>query len=322
MPVKALLIINPISGTRKKEGLDRFISERLAPLGWEIDAMFTRAHGDAARFAADAAARGADAVIVAGGDGTVNEAATGLCGTATTLGIIPLGSGNGLARHVEIPMDIRGALDVIALNRSLSIDYATVNGRPFFCTFGVGFDAAVSETFARHRHRGKLTYLKSTFETYKNFTPEEYRIETDGEHLTDRAFLVAVCNASQYGNNAYIAPGASIVDGLLDVVILHDGNPFATALVGVDMMIGNLSKNALFETIRTSRLTIRRKNSGPAHIDGDPVEMGDCLDIECHPKSLRIFVPAQEHEFKPILTPVSALFSDIKTAVNNIIFKD
>lgn len=320
--MNALLIINPISGTRKKDGLARFIIDRLSPLGWNIEAVSTRCHGDATRLAAQAAADGLHAVIAAGGDGTVNEIATALCHTETNLGIIPCGSGNGLARHAGIPIDLRGALDVIALDRPMKIDYATVNDRPFFCTFGVGFDAEVSQTFASHKRRGKLTYIKSTLETYARFSPDEYTIEANGQLLTDRAFLVAVCNASQYGNNAYIAPHASIVDGLLDVTIIHAGNPLATALVGVDMMTGFINKNTLIETLRTPRLTITRKKPGPAHIDGDPLTMGSRLDIMCHHKALSIFVPSAEHSFKPIITPATAMINDIKTAINNIIYKE
>ena len=184
------------------------------------------------------------------------------------LGILPCGSGNGLARHLGIPIDIREGLKVILENHPEDIDYATVNNNKFFCTFGVGFDAAVSAAFARKKTRGKLTYIQSTFETYASYEPEYYTISANGKKLTERAFLVAVCNASQYGNNAYIAPSASINDGLLDVTIIHAGNTLSTALVGVDMMTGMIERNMLIHTFRTDNIVIERERRGPSHLDG------------------------------------------------------
>ena len=135
------LIVNPISGTRSKQGLGEALAARLGP-DWTVETCPTEYAGHATTLAAEAAAAGYDAVIAAGGDGTVNETARALCGTATALGIIPCGSGNGLARHLNIPVDNVASLDIIAGGRTLDVDTGSVNGRPFFCTFGVGFDAA------------------------------------------------------------------------------------------------------------------------------------------------------------------------------------
>ena len=316
--MKARLVINPISGTRSKEGLDRYVAEQLSPLGWEIETAYTRGRGDATRLALEAAEMGYEAVIAAGGDGTVNETAAALCGTQTALAIVPCGSGNGLARHLGIPVDVREGVRTILNNKAHAIDYATVNGRKFFCTFGVGFDAAVSEAFARKKTRGKLTYIQSTFQTYAHYEPELYTIKAGGKTLTEKAFLVAVCNASQYGNNAYIAPSAVIDDGLLDVTIIHAGNPLSTALVGFDMLTGMIEKNVLIDTFRTPSLTISRQGGGPAHIDGEPLNMDSELDIVCHPSSLRVVSPPRTAEIKPFITPATAMSSDFKLAVNKL----
>ena len=131
---------------------------------------------------------------------------------------------------------------MIAKNNIIEADYGTANCRPFFCTFGVGFDAAVSERCARQKRRGMLMYLKNTFNEYINFSPEEYIIEANGQVITDRAFLVVVCNASQYGNNAFVAPEASVTDGELDITIVHAGNVISQAFVGVDMLTGLIGK--------------------------------------------------------------------------------
>lgn len=291
----------------------------LTPEGWEIDVAFTQGHGDATRMAKEAVKSGYEAVLVAGGDGTVNEAAAALRDSNATLGIIPCGSGNGLARHAGIPVGIREGLDVIKEKNSVPADSMTVNDIPCFCTFGVGFDAAVSAAFARHKRRGKLTYIKSTFETYRNYEPELYTIEINGEIISEKALLVAVCNASQYGNNAYIAPHASITDGLLDVTLIHSGNTLTTALVGVDLLTGMLEKNALIDTIRTSELKITRNKPGAVHIDGEPMELGTEINIKCHPGSLNLFMPRKQQQFTPILTPLAALLSDLRVTINKLV---
>ena len=202
------------------------------------------------------------------------------------------------------------------------IDYATVNDRKFFCTFGVGFDAAVSDAFARKKSRGKLKYIQSTFETYAHYEPELYRITANGKTMTEKAFLIAVCNASQYGNNAYIAPSASIDDGMLDVTVVHAGNPFSTALVGFDLLAGMIEHNVLIRQFRTSALTIERTMKGIAHIDGEPVEMPSRLEFACHPSLLKVFAPKSEKEIKPFITPAASMLADFKLAVNRVFQKD
>lgn len=317
--MKARLVINPISGTGRKAGLEKYVVEQLSPMGWEIETMFTHGRGDATRLALEAAKAGYDAVFAAGGDGTVNETAAALCGTGTALGIIPCGSGNGLARHLGITIDIREGVKVLAENSASPIDYATVNDRKFFCTFGVGFDAAVSEAFAEKKRRGKLTYLQSTFQTYARYEPELYTIKAGGRTLTEKAFLVAVCNASQYGNNAYIAPRAMIDDGLLDVTIVHAGNPFSTALVGFDMLTGMIEKNVLIHTFRTPALTIERSSDGPSHLDGEPMQLEREMNIRCHHAALQVIAPPRRDEVKPFITPVTDMISDIRIAVQKLI---
>lgn len=318
---KVRLIINPISGTRSKTGLDRMVIDALGPLGREVEVAYTKGHGDATRLALSAVEKGCETVLAAGGDGTINETAAALCGTGVVLGIIPCGSGNGLARHLGIPVDIKESLKIIIENHAMDIDYATVNDKKFFCTCGVGFDAAVSEAFARKKTRGKLTYIQSTFQTYANYEPEHYTIIANGKTLTEKAFLVAVCNASQYGNNAYIAPSASINDGLLDVTIIHAGNALSTALVGVDMLTGMIERNMLIQTFRTDNIIIEREHRGPSHVDGEPMEMDRSLRVCCHHNGLRVFTPSVVHPFRPILTPVSSMFNDFRIAVNNLFQK-
>lgn len=318
---EALLIINPISGTSRKEGLEERVAQRLAEAGINVTARRTTCAGDATRLALKGVERGVDMVLAAGGDGTVNETANALCNTGVAFGIIPSGSGNGLARHLNIPVDVRSSLDIIAAGRTEDCDHGTVNGQNFFCTFGLGFDAAVSHKFAESKRRGKLTYLSNTFREYVTYRPEEYVISANGQVITDRAFVVAVCNASQYGNNAYIAPHASITDGLLDVTIIHYGNLVSTALVGLDLMTGFIERNMLIHTFRASELSIQRKGGGAVHIDGEPLEMGARLDVKCSPASLRIFTPEADRPIRPLLTPIMSMMNDIGYTLRHLFEK-
>ncbi len=318
---RCLLIINPISGTTNKRGLDKIVRERLKESGLDIEVAWTTARGDATQLATEAVEQGYHSVIAAGGDGTVNETAKALCGSETALGIIPCGSGNGLARHLEIPIDIDAAIDVIHENHIVACDYGTANDLPFFCTFGMGFDAAVSKRFAKGKERGFAKYIKSAFEEYRTFNPDEYIISANGKVLTEKAFVVAACNASQYGNNAYIAPQASMTDGLLDIIIVHSGNPITTALVGVDLLTGYIDRNTLIHSFRTTEATITRKAPGPAHIDGEPITLGVTTRITCHPGKLNIYTPSVEHPFRPVITPMMSRAKEIAYNIARIFHK-
>lgn len=318
---RALLIINPISGVSGKQGLAEHVMATLAPTGWQIEVAYTTCHGDATRLARRAVEQHCEIVLAAGGDGTINETAAALCGTSATLGIIPCGSGNGLARHLGIPIDVDLALQTILRGHRLVSDYATVNGLPFFCTFGVGFDAEVSCSFAKQKRRGKLSYVRSAIAEYVRYRPQLYTISAEGRVMTEKAFLVAVCNASQYGNNAYIAPHASITDGLLDVTIIHAGTPLNTVLAGADIMTGLIANNATIDVFRTPRLTITRTADGPAHIDGEPIHIDNVMRISCHPGSLSVFTP-EEHEhrrFYPLLTPMADALRDFGILLRHLL---
>lgn len=308
---RTLLIINPVSGTRSKDGLEDLAASMLEPAGHQLDIAYTEGPDDASAMAARAAEAGFHAVVTAGGDGTVNAAARALTGTGTALGIIPCGSGNGLARSIGLPSDFRSALRTIAEGRIITADHGVVNDVPFFCTFGVGFDAAVSEKFSNSKRRGKITYIREVLREFIDYTPKSYAISVNGTVITDKAFLVAVANAPQYGNNAYIAPKASLTDGFLDLTVVHSGSPLSTALLGVDLMTGYLDRNTLIDTFRISSATISRLDDGPAHADGEPIGLGRVLHVECKPASLRLFVPDADLHIRPLISPLKAFFSDL-----------
>ncbi|MDE6099255.1 MAG: diacylglycerol kinase family lipid kinase [Muribaculaceae bacterium] len=317
---KIKVIVNPVSGTRSKRGVPELVERTLLDAGFEVEICYTTCRGDATRIGREAVSEACYGVLAVGGDGTVNETAAALCGSGTALGIIPLGSGNGLARHVGIPMDVKAALRVICRDVVRACDYATANETPFFCTCGFGFDAAVTHRFSRKGRRGLMTYLQSTLEEFKDYRSDRYRIAVDGyDSFEQDAFVVACCNASQYGNNAFIAPHASITDGLLDLTVIHEGNPLSKVLVGVEMMTGLIGSNAMIDILQARRIVIDRPAAGPAHLDGEPVEMPAHIEVQVHPGGLYMFTNDRKMRFRPLLSalykPVEELASRIRSCV-------
>jgi YegS/Rv2252/BmrU family lipid kinase len=227
-----------------------------------------------------------------GGDGTVNEVAKALIDSPTVLGIVPMGSGNGLARDLSIPMDVRKALDVIMGGNITTIDYCKANDHIFFCTCGVGFDALISERFAEEKRRGPWTYMKNIITEYVKFQPDIYEIIFENnEVLTKKAFLVTCANASQYGNNAFIAPYADMNDGMIDVAILLPITPLDVAGLVIQMFTKQMRKNNKTQYYRSRKLTLKKTNPGMIHIDGEPVYMGETISIEVIHSGLRVITP-------------------------------
>ena len=281
---RLLAIINPISGTGGKANMPALISNALDSNKFDIDIVFTERAGHATFLAQDAVADGCDIVLAVGGDGTVNEVGCALCGSDTALAILPCGSGNGLARHLHIPINAEKALEALDGGVFDRVDYCTVNERPFFCTCGVGFDAQVSYKFANEDTRGLVTYIKTTISEYFRYRSQHYRITIDGETLEEKAFVIACCNAAQYGNNAFVAPRASMQDGKLDITVIHSFNLGEAALLSARLFTSTID--------RDRHITIERDDTDVMHIDGDPVMMPEVLDIECHPAGLKVVVPA------------------------------
>lgn len=315
---RIMLIVNPISGTGNKKDVPEVVERTLAAEGYSTDVRFTGGRGDATMFASEASDKGYYGVLACGGDGTVNETARALCGSQTALGILPAGSGNGLARHLGIPMDVELAMEIVCQRNVVPSDYGSVNGVPFFCTFGMGFDAAVSHRFARQNHRGLLSYVRSALSEYVQFRPTTYTISANGKLLTEKAFLVAVCNASQWGNNAYIAPEASLTDGLLDITIVHSGSPIDAAVMGMDIFTGFISKNTMVHCFRAPAAVIYRSEKGEAHVDGEPMMLDEILDVKCHRGALRLFTPLDRDRFRPIVTPIKEMLRDARLSLNHI----
>jgi lipid kinase, YegS/Rv2252/BmrU family len=302
MMQRILFIINPISGTSRKGKVVNAIKRRIDHQRFAVEIRYTEYAGHAVEIAREAAEAGFDIVVAVGGDGTINEVARSLVHTQTALAIVPSGSGNGLARHLLIPMDIEKALDIINANVVTDLDYGLINDKPFFCTCGVGFDAFISLKFAEANTRGLKTYVEKTLTDGLTYKPETYRIqiggESEGEMQEVDAFLIACANASQYGNNAYIAPDASMKDGLMDVIVLEPFSILEAPIVAMQLFQRTLPHNSHVKTFRTNRLLIERTTAGPAHCDGDPYETTARIKVELVPAGLRAIINE-----KALLTP-------------------
>ncbi len=290
---RCLAIINPISGTQSKEGIPALLAEAVAETDYQLFVTYTKYANHAFELAQMAVEEHYDLVIAVGGDGTVNEVAKALIYSDTALAIIPRGSGNGLARALEIPMGVKSAVDLIRTGKILTIDCCQANGTPFFCTCGMGFDAEVSKAFAEAPFRGLLSYAKTAVEQYINYKPNYYDVEIQGEEKLEQveAFVIAAANANQYGNNAYIAPKASLTDGLMDLVILKPFKRVELPQITMQLFNKGLSDNANARTFQTTKARIRRSKEGVVHLDGEPVEMPREIYVELQAQAIKVLAP-------------------------------
>ena len=313
---KILAVINPISGTSNKEFMPETIARCIDTDKFEVVVRFTQHASHATLLTEEAIKEGFYGVIAVGGDGTINEVAAALRDSSTALGIIPCGSGNGLARHLGIPMNVEKALEIINLDNIESLDYCTANDRPFFCTCGVGFDAHVSQKFAEAKKRGPLSYIQKTLVEYLKYRCKTYSIEMNDRVVTEKAFVIACGNASQYGNNAFITPRASMHDGLIDVTVIHPFTPLDTAVLGVLLFTRHIDQDTNINTFRTSELTIHRPKPDVMHIDGEPIMMDADIHIKCHKAGIKIFLPTGDgDEKKSLLKPIENGFWDFVTTI-------
>ena len=309
-----LALINPISGTANKDYLPETIRQIVDSSLFDLSIRFTQRPNHAYQLAKEAAGNGYYGVIAVGGDGTVNETASALCDTDTALGIVPNGSGNGLARHLDIPMDINEALEII---NNRNIGQYTANNHPFFCTCGVGFDAQVSAKFAKSGKRGPLSYVKSAVSEYLKYRPQSYRITSPEGTIAEKAFIIACGNASQYGNNAYIAPNADMQDGLIDVTVILPITPLDTAMLGILLFSRHIDQDTNIISFRTPSLTIERDKSGIMHLDGETMMMPEKIEIRCHHLGLKVFTPAKSRPKVTIFNTIESGFWDFVNAIRS-----
>ncbi len=316
-------VMNPISGTVKKAGIPDIIAETLHHDRFSYRIAWTEYAGHAEVIAREEVEAGTDIVVAVGGDGTVNEVGRALIGTKSALAIVPCGSGNGLARHLMLPMDIRKSIEVINQCEVHQVDYGIINEHPFFCTCGMGFDAFISQKFAEAGKRGMVTYVENVLREGLTYKPETYFIEDEQGTTIHKAFLISCANASQYGNNAYIAPQASMTDGLLDVIIMEPFDVLEAPQVAIEMMNKTLDKNQKIKTFRTQHIHIRRKHDGWVHFDGDPLFTSAEIDIRLMPRGIKMVVNGNADKSKRqpnmVQTAFSEFFNDLNVVRDDLI---
>ena len=282
-------IVNPISGTKAKNRVGKLIRELLDLQQFAPTVVVTEYAGHATQLAQQFAMQEYYAVVAVGGDGTVNEVASGLIGSNTALGIIPNGSGNGFARHLDISTRMNRAIEMLNSSEVINVDYGMVNDKPFFSTCGVGFDAVVAEKFS-DSERGLKGYVQTIFKDLFQYKPESYHLKGQDIDMTTTAFLVNFANASQWGYDAYIAPKASIQDGWLDVAVVSEFPMVAAAGLALSLFTKNIDEKLHMNSLRTKELTLTRESEGVAHIDGTPITMPAELHVRIVEDGLKVLV--------------------------------
>lgn len=277
-----LFIVNPISGNGNKTKVVSRLEQQ------HCRVVYTEYAGHAEQLAREAEE---DIVVAVGGDGTVNEVARGLIGTGKTLGIIPRGSGDGLAMHLGLSHDLNKSISIIEAGKTKMIDAATINGRFFFSVCGVGLDAIISERFAKSGRRGLPGYIDQAILTWKKHTVDRYEIHIDGEKKIHDAVMVTIGNSDQWGNGARVTPLADISDGILDITVVEDFKDIEIPMLAYRLMSGTVNLAHNIRCYKGKEIRIVRENPGPAHADGEWFETDKTLEVKVLEHALKVIVP-------------------------------
>lgn len=290
-PGHIVFIVNPVSGTGRQKRIGGVIEKYLDRSKYSFTIHFTDSRGHATILARQAVAGGAKVVVAVGGDGTVNEVGRGVVGSNAAMAIIPTGSGNGLARHLKLPMNFRKAIGIINRGYTRTIDTATLNGAFFVNVAGVGFDALVARKFAEAERRGFLSYFSISTSAYSRYQPKKYFITIDGRQYKRRALMISFANSSQFGNNTTIAPKASLDDGLIDVCILKKLPFWKITLLSPLIFTKKFDRTPYLEIIQGKEITVQRKKGKYVHLDGDHGKEEKTFSVNVVPLSLHVVVP-------------------------------
>ena len=283
-------IINPRAGTDRVKELRQIIAAHLDAKKFEAEIIFTQHAGHGTELARKAALDGAFAVAAVGGDGSVNDVATGLLGSAAHLAIVPKGSGNGMARNLRIPLETVAAIRLLNTANPLTVDTGAANGSLFLSNCGAGFDADVAQAFAQSKGRGFVGYASLVARRLWRYRPQQYGLTIDGKAHTETAFLIAVANGRQFGYNFVIAPNASVTDGLLDVVVIRPFPKALGAVLAIRAMRGNILKSPYVRHFSGKSIGIQCNAMSAFQTDGDAHPCTGALDIRVQPQSLRVLV--------------------------------
>lgn len=299
MDRKLIFFINPISGTKAKALVPEIIQKTTSAKGLPFEILHTNAEGDYTYLRLKIAEEKITDIIICGGDGTVNQLANALQGVDVNIGIIPMGSGNGLAFAAGIPKRIDKALEIIFKGKTAYIDSFYINGR-FSCMLcGLGFDAQVAHDFAKQKKRGLATYVKQSTRNFFRAKPYPFRLTVNGTHLHSEAFFISIANSNQFGNNFTIAPKASLHDGLLDIVVVNKMSKMRmvwTVLKQIRIGQVRMYEDKKYHRndihyFQTKSLIIQNPQLAPLHIDGDPAETASEFEVQIIEKAFRLIMP-------------------------------
>jgi YegS/Rv2252/BmrU family lipid kinase len=308
--MKIRFVFNPNSGrNRRRPGLARHVRDFASSRSLDADFTITDGPGHATELAREAALLGCELVVAVGGDGTMNEVAQALVRAPAALALVPCGSGNGLARHLRLPRSTFDALELIAGpgGRIASVDTGTANGLPFFNAMGLGLDAEVSRRLNALVARGLPAYARTALAVIRELRHETVAITGGRQREVVDVLLLAIANSDQYGNNARIAPGARVDDGLLDLVAVAPVGFAGAAHLAARLFLGNIDRSAHVRRWRGSRFSIERAAPGVIHTDGETHVTAATIDIAVQPRSLRVLVPrARRAAAEPAEAPSTA----------------
>lgn len=280
------IIYNPISGN--KGNSSRLQNEQLLKNIPNTTILKTAYSNHASELTQQAISLNPTKIIVIGGDGTINEVAKELIDTEIPLGIVPMGSGNGLARHLGVPLEFKKALQfALDKNESKAIDVAYLNKQAFFCTAGIGFDATVAHDFSKRNGRGMINYVRSTFAMNREYQNIEVKFKNEKEFTP--YFSITFANANQFGNHAYISPSSNLNDQLIELVSIKPLNFWERIQLGISLFLKTISNHSKVRINSVSTCELEVKNCSYYHLDGETFPMSDSsVKIKIIPKALRI----------------------------------
>jgi len=288
---KIIFIINPIAGIRNKRKFEKKIDTFFIEKEYEVIIHYTSYPSHAFDIATSYLNNGPTFIVAVGGDGTINEIARSLIDTGSSLGVIPLGSGNGFARHFNIPFVSDKALDTLINGNEIIIDVGYLNGKPFFCTSGIGIDAETGYYYSKYSHRGLITYALSFAKVFSWYKARKYILEVDGETHNFDAFFINIANISQFGYNFYVAPGASTVDGLLDVVVVKKFPKLMGIFVAFRSFFGIIQNSRFVWHRQAHNVKIHTsEKENIIHIDGEAGIMEGPLEYQIRRSCLKVVV--------------------------------
>lgn len=286
--MKIRFIINPNAGKKDHHNIDEYIKKYIS--NYEI--FYTKKAGDIKRISQNAVEKNINAVVIVGGDGSVNESLSSLTNTNTALGIIPSGSGNGFAYHIGMNKNIKKAIKQIKLCDIQEIDTCLINNISFINIAGIGFDAHIANLFLKEQKRGLLKYIKLIIQQL-NYKAKKYTLVNNNTEKKIEAFLISFANASQYGNNAKICPQANIEDGFLDIVIIHKFPKWKIPILITKLFLGKINTFKYVENIKLKNIKIYT-NETLIHTDGEPNNISNPINVINKKKSIKILIPKKK----------------------------